>query len=68
MATVFFSYSHEDEDLRDLLETHLSSLKRKGIISTWYDRRIAPGCEFDKRINDYIDLINKKDIFNFRWR
>ena len=32
MATVFFSYSHADETLRDQLEKHLSALKRQGLI------------------------------------
>jgi hypothetical protein len=34
MAKVFFSYAHEDEALRDKLETHLSLLKRQGVIET----------------------------------
>jgi hypothetical protein len=29
MAKLFFSYSHKDEDLRDALETHLSTLRRE---------------------------------------
>ena len=40
-VTVFFSYSHLDEALRDELEKHLSVLKRSGIIATWHDRRIG---------------------------
>lgn len=43
LSTVFFSYSHEDEDLRDRLETHLSMLKRQGAIEAWHDRRIVAG-------------------------
>jgi len=41
MVKVFFSYSHKDEDLRNELEIHLSTLKRQGIIQTWHDRRIG---------------------------
>ncbi len=58
--SVFYSYSHKDESLRDSLETHLSILCRKGIISSWHDRRIMPGHEWDKEINENIrtaDLI-----------
>ncbi|MGA2535404.1 MAG: toll/interleukin-1 receptor domain-containing protein [Terracidiphilus sp.] len=55
MATLFFSYSHADEALRDQLEIHLSSLKRRGIISTWHDRRILVGTEFDKDIDQNLD-------------
>lgn len=52
--TVFYSYSHKDELLRDSLETHLSILAKKGIISTWHDRSIVPGCEWEKEIDECI--------------
>jgi TIR domain len=51
MATVFFSYSHADENLRDQLEKHLSALKRQGLIEAWHDRRIVAGREFDHDIS-----------------
>lgn len=51
MTTLFFSYSHKDEDLRNELETHLSLLKRQGIISTWHDRRISAGSEINSVIS-----------------
>ena len=41
--TLFFSYSHADEALRNELEKHLSALKRQGKISAWHDRRIVAG-------------------------
>ncbi len=41
--SVFISYHHKDENLRDELETHLSILKRSGQIRTWHDRRIIAG-------------------------
>jgi len=50
MATVFFSYSHKDEGLRDQLEVHLAMLKRQGVISTWHDRRLVPGDDFNAGI------------------
>ncbi len=40
---LFYSYAHEDETLRDQLDTHLSLLKRQGTLSDWYDRDIAAG-------------------------
>lgn len=43
MAVLFFSYSHQDEALRDQLEKHLTMLKRQGFIETWHDRRITAG-------------------------
>ena len=49
------SYSHKDEELRDELETHLSMLKRNGMVSTWHDRKILPGDEFESEIDENIE-------------
>jgi TIR domain len=51
MATVLFSYSHVDEDLRDRLEKNLTMLKRQRVIETFHDRRIAAGNEVDSSIS-----------------
>lgn len=59
MSTVFFSYSHHDEALRDQLEKQLSMLKRQGVIDTWHDRRIGAGEEIDGAIDEHI---SKDDI------
>lgn len=55
MSTLFFSYSHADESLRDQLETHLSGLQRQGIISSWHDRRITAGTELGEAIDDHLN-------------
>jgi hypothetical protein len=34
--SLFYSYSHKDEALREELETHLSLLRRQGFIRGWY--------------------------------
>ncbi len=47
---VFLSYSHKDEDLKDRLCTHLRSLERIGLLSTWHDRRIGPGQDWRQEI------------------
>jgi replicative DNA helicase len=52
---VFFSYSHADESYRKALETHLSILKRRQLISEWHDRRIIAGKEWASEINSNID-------------
>jgi hypothetical protein len=52
MATIFFSYSHEDEELRNRLEKHLSLLKRQGLVEAWHDRRILAGSELDEAISE----------------
>jgi hypothetical protein len=54
MVRLFFSYSHEDEALRDELEKHLASLKHQGIIDAWHDRRIEAGEEWASQIDDQL--------------
>jgi hypothetical protein len=41
--SVFISYSHADEDLKDPL---VKPLKRNGLISEWHDRKITGGEDF----------------------
>ncbi len=48
---IFFSYSHKDEALRDQLATHLSTLRRQGIIKEWHDRKIGAGKEWAGEID-----------------
>jgi len=55
MVTVFFSYSHRDEELRNELEIHLATLKRQGVISTWHDRRISAGKNLDGEIDSNLE-------------
>ena len=43
---LFYSYFHQDEELRKELESHLSLLRRKGLISAWHDRMIGAGDEW----------------------
>ncbi|WP_138502597.1 toll/interleukin-1 receptor domain-containing protein [Nostoc sp. PA-18-2419] len=53
---VFFSYSHKDEALRDELATHLSMMKRQGIIEAWHDREISAGSEWANAIDDNLEV------------
>ena len=55
VPSVFFSYSHADEQLRDQLDKQLSLLKRQGFIDTWHDRRISAGAELAKSIDDRLE-------------
>ena len=55
MASLFFSYSHADEQLRDRLEVHLAQLKRDGLIDAWHDRRILAGSNLDDSISDQLE-------------
>lgn len=55
MPSLFFSYSHADEELRDRLEKQLAMLKRQGVIETWHDRRIGAGQNIDHAIDDHMN-------------
>ena len=55
MPSIFFSYSHADEALRDQLEKQLSVLKRQGVIETWHDRRIGAGEELHDAISTNLE-------------
>src|SRR5215204_933285 len=52
---VFISYSHRDDDLRAELQTHLVMLRRNGVVREWSDRRINPGQEWDKQIDEHLE-------------
>ncbi|WP_245261832.1 toll/interleukin-1 receptor domain-containing protein [Ancylobacter sp. FA202] len=56
VPSVFFSYSHADEALRDQLEKQLSILKRQGVITTWHDRKIDAGGRLHGEIDRHINL------------
>ena len=53
-ARVFCSYSHKDAELRTELENHLSELRSSGLIETWYDRKIAPGMEWTRELDEQL--------------
>ena len=48
---LFYSYSQFDLDLLNMLETHLSILKRQKIISTWAYKNINAGQEWRKIVD-----------------
>jgi GUN4-like/TIR domain len=50
-VTVFFSYAHKDESLRDDLSEHLSLLKRDRVIQDWHDRQIPAGADWASEID-----------------
>ncbi len=55
MISLFFSYCHKDEELRNELEIHLTTLKRQGIIEAWHDRRIVLGQEWASEISEHLE-------------
>jgi len=52
---VFVSYAPQDESLRDALGTHLSLLKREGVIADWCDRQISAGSDRASEIRDRLN-------------
>ena len=48
--TVFISYSHQDEGLMKELRSHLSPLRRTGVIDDWCDHEIKAGSDLDAEI------------------
>jgi len=52
---LFYSYSHEDERLRDKLDNHLALLQRQGVITEWHDRQIEAGSDWAGEINAHLD-------------
>lgn len=69
-VSVFLSYAHRDERLREELEKHLSPLRRSALIETWHDRKIIPGTELDAAIDqqlasaDLVLLLISPDFIN----
>src|SRR6266700_5372480 len=52
---VFYSYAHKDEKLRNKLDNQLSNLKRRGLITGWYDRKISAGREWESEIDKHLN-------------
>src|SRR5258708_2632704 len=52
---VFCTYAHENEAWRQKLETHLSLLRRQGLISLSHDRLIVPGTDWAHTIDIHLE-------------
>jgi CheY-like chemotaxis protein len=55
-VTVFYSYAHEDEALRDELSGHLKILERRGLVSSWHDRQIRAGEDWHSKIDEALQM------------
>ncbi len=53
--TIFFCYARKDETLLNKLKTHLSPLRRQGLIDVWYDRDISAGTEWEQEIKKHLN-------------
>lgn len=54
-VSLLYSYAHEDERYKDVLETHLKILQRQGTINTWSDREIEGGENWREEIKNELD-------------
>ena len=52
---LFYCYAREDQALRDELDKHLASLRRRSVITNWYDGMIVPGMPWEKVIATHLD-------------
>jgi Zn-dependent metalloprotease len=52
--SVFYSYAHEDEKMRNQLGKYLALSKQQGLINDWYDRMISGGEEWEEKIDTHI--------------
>jgi GUN4-like/TIR domain len=53
--SVFLSYSRKDKDMLDKLITYLAALRRTGKITTWHDRDIEAGSEWEPELLRQMD-------------
>ncbi len=60
--TLFVSYSHLDEQLKNELLKHLAPLKRLNLIEAWHDRKLKAGDSVDSEISANL---GKSDIAIF---
>ena len=70
---VFLSYSHEDENMKNILDKNLVMLKRSDKIDVWQDRAIKAGDVWDEQIRreleaaDIILLLISVDFNNSQY-
>src|SRR5262245_41244834 len=70
MTSVFISYAHADEKLKNRLLVHLGALKRERLIGVWHDRMLSPGENLDRAIEaelaaaDLVILLVSPDFIN----
>jgi len=53
--SIFYSYAHEDEQLRNQLDAHLATMKRLNLIVGWHDRDIQAGTERERNIDEHLN-------------
>jgi len=54
LPELFISYAHDDERYLNHLRNHLEIFNRRRLVSTWYDREIKPGADWNRAIEDHL--------------
>ena len=49
------AYSHKDVKYVDMFKKHITTLKNNGLIEEWYDRKVLPGKDYQKEIDNNFD-------------
>jgi len=68
--SVFISYAHRDERLKERFLVHLAALKRERLIGVWHDQMLKPGEHLDRSIEnelaaaDVVILLISPDFIN----
>jgi|SRR5579859_1171143 len=52
---LFYCYAHEDRALRDKLDAHLATLRRRGLVTAWFDGEIVPGAPWEEEIETHLN-------------
>jgi len=53
---IFISYSHDDEiPYIEEFKKHLAPLKDNSFIEEWYDRKVLPGEDYERKINNNLE-------------
>jgi tetratricopeptide (TPR) repeat protein len=55
MLSIFISYAHRDEPFLKELEEHLALLQNQRVITTWHDRDISAGAEWEREIDTHLN-------------
>ena len=56
--SVFVSYSHADEELKNQFLKHLNPLKKMKLISEWSDRKLLAGDKWEQEISKNLESAN----------
>jgi tetratricopeptide (TPR) repeat protein len=57
-VNIFYCYARKDQELRDELEKHLGMMQRQDHITSWHDRDISAGKQWENEIDLHLNTAN----------